>query len=356
MTIILNIKSASGKEAARDIGKAAKIIRNGGLVVFPTETVYGIGANALDSRACQRIFKVKGRAADNPLIVHVSSMSMAEKVGFIPERYSKVLARAWPAPLTVVVKAKKLLPRVVTGGLDTVAIRMPDNQIALDFINESGVPIAAPSANISRKPSSTRAKHAKKYFNGSVDVIIDSGPSRFGIESTVINLANFSLLRPGSYTVERIEEEFGKRIKVTEESRGLIKTSAKPLSPGMKYKHYSPDKPICLFTGDMKELPAITKTTHGKFTFIGSDESCDLMKDYAESEIMLGSRTRPGDIAHNLFDALIHLDTKKSDFGIIENFSETGIGLAVMNRTRKACANKHFGNKKEFEKLIASDI
>jgi L-threonylcarbamoyladenylate synthase len=353
MTIILNIKSASGGEAAGSIGRAAEIIRGGGLVVFPTETVYGIGANAFDSKACQRIFRVKRRAGDNPLIVHVSSMSMANLVGVIPRRYSRILAGIWPAPLTVIVKAKKLLPRVVTGGLDTVAIRMPDNKVALGLINESGVPIAAPSANISMKPSSTSADHARKYFDGSVDAIIDSGPSRFGIESTVINLADFSLLRPGSYTVEQIERAFGRKIKVTEEVRGLVKTSAKPLSPGTKYRHYSPDKPLYLFTGDVRELPAITRKAHGKFTFIGSNESCGIMKNYAESEMRLGSREKQRGVAHNLFNALINLDTQKSDFGIIENFNETGIGLAVMNRTRKACANKHFENRREFEKLIA---
>lgn len=215
MTIILNIRSASDRKASTSIRRAAEIIRNGGMVVFPTETVYGIGASAFNGKACKKIFRVKGRAADNPLIVHVSSMRMADAVGFIPKRYSRILARVWPAPLTVVVRAKGSLPRVVTGGLDTVAIRMPDNKIALDLIKESGVPIAAPSANISRKPSSTSASHAKKYFDGRVDAIIASEPSRFGIESTVINLADFSLLRPGSYTVGQIEKAFGKRITVT---------------------------------------------------------------------------------------------------------------------------------------------
>ena len=193
MTIILNFRSATSSEARKRIKRAAEIIKDGGMVVFPTETVYGIGANAFDSKACKKIYEVKGRAGDNPLIVHVSSMAMANKVGAIPKKYSSVLSNVWPAPLTVVVKAKRSVPKVVTGGLNTVAIRMPDHKIALDLIEQSGVPIAAPSANISKKPSSTSAAHAKKYFNGKVDAIIDSGPSTLGIESTVIGLSDFSV-------------------------------------------------------------------------------------------------------------------------------------------------------------------
>lgn len=351
MTIILNLRSASGREAAKKIRQAAQIIKSGGVVVFPTETVYGIGANALDAKACKKIYSIKGRAKDNPLIVHVSSLKMALRIGEIPEKYAKILSRIWPAPLTVIVRAKNQLPKVVTGGLNTVAIRMPDSKIALELINQCGVPIAAPSANISKRPSSTSGSHAKKYFDGKVDAIIDSGSSRFGIESTVISLIDLSLLRPGAYTVKQVEKEFGKRVKITDEIRGTAKATGKPLSPGMKYRHYSPEKPLYLFTGDIAKLPSIT-TGADRFTFIGSNESCSMMHGHASDTISLGSRKRPSEIAHNLFGALISLDSKKSKFAIIENFSEVGIGLAIMNRIRKACSNKYFSCHKELHALI----
>ncbi len=349
MTIILNLRSASSGEAKSCISRAAKMIRSGGIVVFPTETVYGIGANAFDAKACLKIYKIKGRARDNPLIVHVSSMSMANKVGTIPKRYSSIISSVWPAPLTVIVKAKSSIPKIVTGGLNTVAIRMPDNKVALDLIRQSGVPIAAPSANISKKPSSTSAAHAKKYFNGKVDAIIDYGPSRLGIESTVISLSDFSLLRPGSYTMKQIEMAFGRRAKIADENIGVAE---KPRSPGTKYRHYSPDKPLFLFTGDINSLQAITRGISGKFTFIGSDESSKIMRGSAGSVIRLGSRKRPAEIAHNLFGALIALDSCKSEFAIIECFSEAGMGLAIMNRIRKACSNKCFSSQKGLEALL----
>ena len=171
MTLVIRAPSARRSKAG--IAKAAAIIREGGVVVFPTETVYGIGANAFDEQACRNIYRIKGRASDNPLIVHVSSMEMADSVGVIPKRYRAALQEIWPAPLTVVVKAKALLPKVVTGGLPTVAMRMPDSAVALELIRQSGTPIAAPSANISKKPSSTSAQHALGYFRGKVGAIIN---------------------------------------------------------------------------------------------------------------------------------------------------------------------------------------
>jgi len=349
MTLILQV--ARGRDNRSGIRKAAKIIRNGGIVVFPTETVYGIGANALDANASRKIYKIKGRKQDNPLIVHVSDMRMAQRVAIIPDKYIGILGRIWPAPLTIIVKARSIVPKVVTAGLSTVAIRVPDNAIALSLIRQSALPIAAPSANMSKKPSSTDASHVKKYFDGKVDAIIDGGRSRLGIESTVIDLDKFMLLRPGSYPVEEIEKAFNRKIKVTRSARGLSKQEARPLSPGMKYRHYSPDTPIFLFTGKMGSLPSITKGT-GAFAFIGSAEACKLMKGHAHAMMNLGSRSKPGKIASNLFGSLIALDSKKADFAIIEGFKEEGIGLAVMNRIRKACANKYFSDKRGLERIL----
>ncbi|MHB1830356.1 MAG: L-threonylcarbamoyladenylate synthase [Candidatus Micrarchaeaceae archaeon] len=350
MTIMLKV-DGPGK-GAKQISQAAAILRNGGIVVFPTETVYGIGADALNPDACRKIYRIKGRAADNPLIVHVSSMEMAERVAVIPEKYDRLMRRVWPAPLTIIVKAKAIVPKVVTGGLDTIAIRMPDNEVALSLIRESGVPIAAPSANISMKPSSTSASHARKYFYGKVDAIIDSGSSKFGLESTVIDLGKFTLLRPGAYTVEQAQKAFGKKLKVTPQSRAISDSRSKPSSPGMKYRHYSPDKPIFLFTGDPRTLPAASGSFRGEFTFIGSSESCRIMEGISKTSIALGSRGDPRHMASMLFAALIALDEEKTRFAIIEGFLEKGIGLAMMNRIRKACAHKYFSDERGLSRRV----
>lgn len=340
------------KPDMKKIMSAAKVIKKGGIVVFPTETVYGIGANALDGNAARKIFEIKGRPADNPLVVHVSSMKMAEKIAKIPSKYIDSLRMVWPAPLTIIVPARKLLPKVVTGGLKSVAIRMPANKVALNLIRLSGVPIAAPSANISKKPSSTNAIHAKKYFNGKVDVIIDSGSSQFGIESTIINLKNFEILRPGAFTPEDIKKFFARKPKISGAARG-IGSFKSTISPGTKYTHYSPSKSLFIFTGNIALLPTITKERHN-FTFIGSDESCKRMKNSARSIISIGKRSDTKEIASNLFDALIKVDSIPSSFAVIETFKERGIGLAVMNRIRKASGNKYFKNAKELEDLIDS--
>ncbi len=338
MTLLIKIKGKGAAAAERGILNAAKIIRSGGIVIFPTETVYGIGANALDQRACSKIYKIKGRPSDNPLIVHVSSMRMADAVGIIPPRYRAALLKVWPAPLTVIVRARKGLNRVVRGGLNTVAIRMPDNQIALRLIEQSKVPIAAPSANISMKPSSTTAEHAIKYFNGKVDAIISSSPSEFGIESTVLDLRNFSILRPGAYTPERIRQKFGRKPTLH-----IQRSAAKrPPSPGMKYRHYSPEKPLFLFEGSMGKLPSIADAAGNNLTFIGSAKSCAVMKGHCADMICLGNSSRQKEIAHNLFAALIELDSRRSGFGVIECFRENGMGIAIMNRIRKACSGRSF--------------
>ncbi len=350
MTIILKLDPR--KPDIRKIKSAASIIRNGGIVVFPTETVYGIGANALDRNATGRIFKIKGRPSDNPIIVHVSSIKMAEKIAMIPKKYMPAIKKAWPSPLTIIVPARKSLPRVVTGGLDTVAIRMPASKIALSLIRHSNVPIAAPSANISMKPSSTSAAHAKKYFNGKVDAIMDAGESKFGVESTVINLKNFEILRPGAFTPDDIRKFFGKTPKIgrTEVTNN---PKSRAISPGIKYRHYSPTKSLFIFTGNINLLPEITKGI-ANFTFIGSDESSNMMKKAASNVIRMGKGSDPRNIAHNLFGALIKVDSTRSKFAIVESFQEKGLGLAIMNRLGKASGNKYFKDRKELEKLMNS--
>ncbi len=348
MTLILRMSEAKPDQKA--IRKAAKIIRGGGIVIFPTETVYGIGANAFDEKACKKIYELKGRPSDNPMIVHVSNLTMAKDISDMPDQYAKPMGRVWPGPLTIVVPAKDSLSKVVTGGLDTVAIRVPANNVALELIRESGVPIAAPSANISTKPSSTKAEHAIKYFDGKVDAIIASDPSRDGIESTILDLRTFRLLRPGAFPAERIAREFRRKPIVSDATRGF-RYAKKATAPGMKYKHYSPSTPMFLYTGNPRHLPSILDGIDLNCVFMGFDQSCRAVKGKCPT-VSLGPKGDLASVAHNLFDALIDIDALGADFGIIENFSEKGIGLGVMNRIRKASANRSFSDRKGLDELI----
>ncbi|MDE1860621.1 MAG: threonylcarbamoyl-AMP synthase [Candidatus Micrarchaeota archaeon] len=342
------LKINPGRPERKRILIAAEVIKRGGLVVFPTETVYGIGADALNEKAVKKIYKVKGRPSDNPLMIHVSDMEMASRLGVFPERYRKIVRKLWPGPISFVVKARDLR------GRKELAIRMPDNKVALALIKASGTPIAAPSANISKKPSSTTAAHAMKYFDGKVDIVLDAGPAKNGIESTILDLRTFALLRPGAFSAEKITSAFGRRPKITVIARGT-RTAPTAISPGMKYRHYSPDTPLFLFTGKIDKLHEITNGIKQRFAFIGSDGSCKIMNGCAESVIRLGKASRKEEIAHNLFSALIALDSKGLDFAIIEGFEEEGVGLAIMNRIRKACSNKYFSDAKGLRMLLRLD-
>jgi L-threonylcarbamoyladenylate synthase len=330
---------------------AADAIRKGNLVVFPTETVYGIGADATNASACKKIFKAKKRPSDNPLIVHVSDMKMAEEIAYIPKRYYKTIEKIWPAPITFIMKAKKALPSVVTSGLNTVAVRMPADKIAIRLISESGTPIAAPSANLSKKPSSTSGKHAINYFKKSVGIILDAGPSKFGIESTVLDLLTFTLLRPGAYTLDEITRAFGKKpglLKETEETSKI----KKPRSPGMKYKHYSPETQVLLFEGDTKEMRSILIKYKKRFVFIGSKETASKLSGISKKNIILGRKSDRKSIARNLFRSLIDLDSLGAEFCITESFSEKDYGLAIMNRLRKASGYKYFRTAEDIQNYI----
>lgn len=350
MTLLLKINP--GRPERGRIRRAAQAIREGGLVVFPTETVYGIGASALDSAACRKIYKAKGRAGDNPLIVHVSDMRMADEVAEIPKQYRKAISRIWPAPITFIVRAKGGLPRVVTAGLDTVALRMPSNKVALFLIKESGVPIAAPSANISKKPSSTSARHALGYFKGKVDIIIDSGRSNYGMESTILDLRSFTLLRPGAFTAEQIERTFGRKPRISKEAKGEAEV-ARAISPGTKYRHYSPDTPLFLYTGRRRNLTRALSGAKGRFAFVGSDESCNSLRGMHCGRIRLGSSRNLREVARNLFDRLIALDSMGLDFAVVESFSESRHGLAIMNRLRKATRHRSFSDADGLRLLTA---
>ena len=326
------------------IEDAANIIKNGGLVTFPTETVYGLGANGLDAEAVAKIFKAKGRPQDNPLILHVHSMEgIKDLVTEIPEVSIKAMEKFWPGPLTILFKRSNKVPDIITAGLDTVAIRMPKNDIALELIKLSGCPIAAPSANISGRPSPTSSAHVIQDLMGKVDMIIDGGMTGIGLESTVLDLTGEMpmILRPGGVTLEDLR---GIIPDVVEDS-SIMKDDVIPKSPGQKYRHYAPKAEMIVFSGNVDNIvAAIIKETEeymkmGKSVGImATDETEDL---YKEGLIMsLGSRNNKETIAHNLFNHIRLFDEANVDIILGEGVDLPDLGKAIMNRMMKAASGK----------------
>lgn len=314
----------------RSMDEAAAIIGGGGTVAFPTETVYGLGANALDDDACRKIFKIKGRQQDNPIIVHISDFDQLEVVSQgLPGKIRDAFELIWPGPLTVVLN-KKNIGSVPTAGLDSVAVRMPAHRVPQELIRRSGYPIAAPSANKSGRPSPVYASEVVEDLGKRVDMILDGGPASFGVESTVIIFRNDEvvILRPGAFSAEDIRKFFNIKVSIS----GEVPDS--PVSPGMKYRHYAPEKELVL---GMDEWKIIEECKSGNVLFIGSSE---LAKKVNSESIILGSRKNLYDVARNLFPSFRELDRSKYNRGIIEGFEEKGIGLAIMNRIRKATGGK----------------
>lgn len=346
MTLVIHI------DPNRDNTQNYKIIteklRSGGTVVIPTETVYGLGAHALDPQAVKKIFSAKGRPVDNPLIVHISDTKMlAPLVDSVSSDAQKLIDAFWPGPLTIIFKRHKNVPAEVTCGLDTIAIRMPAHPIANQIIKISGVPIAAPSANLSGRPSPTSAQHVITDLDGKVDIIVDGGDSEVGLESTVIDLSDEIplLLRPGGVSKEKIEKVLGFEIG------SELPTVDNPRSPGMKYRHYAPDTMLVLLTGQdentiRKKLLAeyIQLANEGKrVAVIASLEMSNEIRDEVVAEIMdgedihiVGTRRNLKTLGSCLFGLLRDLDIQGYDAILIGACPEKGIGVAIMNRLRKA--------------------
>ncbi len=330
----------------------AMYIRKGGLVVFPTETVYGLGANAYDVEAVKKIFIVKQRPMDNPLIVHIASFEQLHEVtSKTPPWVEEFLVKVWPGPLTVVLPKSNRVPEAVTANLPTVAVRMPLHPVALKLIEEADVPIAAPSANISGRPSPTTAQHVIEDLWGKVDAIIDAGETVFGVESTIIDLTREPpvLLRPGPYPVEKLKEILGKDIVIPGFARGLSE-AGKALSPGMKYRHYAPRTPLILvelkdYSNPLMvalkvlEIAEENISKGKKVAILASSETAGVYSKRVGGKariIILGSRNNMYSVARNLFKTLRDLDKLGVDVALVEGFEEKGVGLAVMNRLRKA--------------------
>ena len=363
-TKIFKIKDIDGLNSAEDrkaIAEAAKLIEEGSLVAFPTETVYGLGANALDAKAVKKVYKAKGRPSDNPMIVHICR---ASDIGAVTPKLSPIIVtlieQFWPGPLTLVVNKKECVPMTTTGGLDTVAVRMPDNPIALELIRLAGCPIAAPSANLSGKPSPTKGEHVVDDLDGIIDGIIIGGECRVGIESTVLDVTSgkLTILRPGIITAEDISVATGKKVmmhpsllekhnepKEMESEEELEELDASYFetgeenshrshyqdafiakSPGMKYKHYAPNAKMLVVEGQREKVKKEIERLKGLNEQLGNKVGVILFEEKAFVEA-----------ANKFFAELRELDKEEVDLILAGALSDTdGVGFAVMNRMMKA--------------------
>lgn len=340
-TKILKVtKNADTEDDLEKLRFAADIIKKGGLVVFPTETVYGLGANALDENAAKKIYEAKGRPQNNPLIIHLSDKNNIEKFCITEKiRLLDRLTALMPAPLTVILPAKDIIPRTVTGGLDTVAVRVPTSEIARRLIAYSGVPIAAPSANISGKPSPTEARHVLEDMYGRADVIIDGGNCEVGLESTIVTLCEKTptLLRPGGITYEQLCDVLGD-VDISRAVLESLKPGDKVLSPGMMYKHYAPDKPVVLVKGDRKSaVEYINAKKNENIAVICYDDDRDNIK--CENVLTAGSADDNSEYAKRLFALLRDTNSLSADtvYAFLPETTE-GISLAIYNRLLRAAA------------------
>ncbi|MCX7771742.1 MAG: L-threonylcarbamoyladenylate synthase [Clostridia bacterium] len=347
MTRVIKADDQSG------IASAAKALSDGGLVAFPTETVYGLGADARNSEAVKAIYKAKGRPSDNPLIVHISNNSqLNELVSKIPEKAACLMEAFWPGPLTLVFEKSDKIPQIITAGLDTVAIRLPQNDVALKLIEMSGVPVAAPSANVSGRPSPTCAGHVIEDLAGKIDYIIDGGPCTVGVESTVLDITTDPpvILRPGGITREMLESVIG---PVEADTVLKVEGNSKPRSPGMKYRHYSPKAEMLLVSGEQNAVAStINRLARGsseKGLRVGVLTTEEMSGSYRVPVIVTaGTLKSPETIAAGLYAALRKFDDEKVDIIYSETFEEQGLGQAIMNRLKKAASGKIIEAEKDF--------
>jgi L-threonylcarbamoyladenylate synthase len=341
-TILLKVDAS--QPDIEKIRAAADIIRKGGLVAFPTETVYGLGADALNPKAVSALFQAKKRPLDNPPIVHVENVNDVYRLATqVPQKADKLMKTFWPGPLTLVFKRSPIIPDVTVAGLNTVAVRMPQHAVALALIRESRCPIAAPSANLAGKPSPTSAEHVLNDLNGRIDAILDAGPTMVGVESTVLDMGVDPpmILRPGGTPLEALQKAIGEvqlHPFVAAEKELPIE---KARSPGMKHKHYAPNAQVIVVEGGVSSVMAIVKSLISAYWLqdkrvgvLATDEtSWAYEADVVKS---LGSRRNVNAMAANLFRLLREFDEENVDVVISESVPTEGLGLAVMNRLRKA--------------------
>ncbi|ELC8442093.1 threonylcarbamoyl-AMP synthase [Clostridium perfringens] len=328
----------------KHLEEAAEIIKSGGIGAFPTETVYGLGANALDGEAVKKIFEAKGRPQDNPLIIHIAKKEDIDKyVDEVPKFAEELMGKYWPGPLTIILKKKDIVSDITSAGLDTVGVRMPDNDIALKLIELSGVPIAAPSANISGRPSPTDIERCEEDLNGRVDFIVGSEKSKIGVESTIVDATgeHLCVLRPGGITLEMLKE-IDEGVYIDKAILTTLDENTKPKAPGMKYKHYAPKAKVKMVQGPInKMVEKIREMVHNyidedlKVGIMATDETISM---YDEGIVKsLGTREDLTSVTKNLFEMLRSFDDLGVDVIITEAFEEKGLGVAIMNRLKKSC-------------------
>lgn len=372
-----------GKEG---ISEAAEILKGGGLVAFPTETVYGLGGNGLDKEAAKKIYAAKGRPSDNPLILHVSSIEeVYPLVKALPEKAKKLMEAFWPGPLTLVLPKSDLVPKESTGGLETVALRSPENALTLELIRACGFPIAGPSANLSGRPSPTEASHVFEDLGGRIEGILEDGAVGIGVESTIVDLSEDcpTLLRPGAITIEDLEEVLGENVAIDPTLLGKSMAEGfTPKAPGMKYRHYAPKAEMILFKKKEEDetrsgQEEITKfiLSYGGMELSDCPEKevkksvAEAILSYGEKELsvspekriwilcgedtaslyegdgrftvqILGRRGEPLSMTHNLFRLLRKADEEGVELILGECYSEEGVGFALMNRLKKAAGQR----------------
>ena len=374
-----------GKEG---ISEAAEILKGGGLVAFPTETVYGLGGNGLDKEAAKKIYAAKGRPSDNPLILHVSSIEeVYPLVKALPEKAKKLMEAFWPGPLTLVLLKSDIVPEESTGGLETVALRSPENALTLELIRACGFPIAGPSANLSGRPSPTEASHVFEDLGGRIEGILEDGAVGIGVESTIVDLSEDcpTLLRPGAITIEDLEEVLGEKVAIDPTLLGKSMAEGfTPKAPGMKYRHYAPKAEMILFkkkeedeTRSGQEEIAELILSYGGMELSDCPEKevkrsvAEAILSYGEKELsvspekriwilcgedtaslyegdgrftvqILGRREEPLSMTHNLFRLLRKADEEGTELILGECYSEEGVGFALMNRLKKAAGQRIF--------------
>ena len=322
------------------IDSAAKIIIHGGLVAFPTETVYGLGGDATDASAAQKIYAAKGRPSDNPLIIHIAAPEDAELYAFTNETYYRLSKAFMPGPLTVILPKKDTVPSTVTGGLDTVALRCPSHPIARELILAAGRAIAAPSANLSGSPSPTSAEHVIRDMNGRIDAIIDGGECDIGLESTIVKLDGdvATLLRPGAITADALSC-ICRDVRIAPAVTEMLGENEKPLSPGMKYRHYAPKAPLVLLDGDEDEVLSYLyrQQNSEKCIIICYNDEAEYLRN--ERLISIGDRDDLSAQAHNIFSALRRADELDGQIIYAHLPPMDGMGLALYNRLIRAAAH-----------------
>ena len=329
------------------IRQAGEIIKAGGLVAFPTETVYGLGGDALNSEASEKIYTAKGRPSDNPLIVHICCMEDLERVADgVSDAAYKLADMFWPGPLTMIFKKKRAVPMETTGGLDTVAVRMPDNNIAREFIRAAGGFVAAPSANLSGRPSPTKAVHVIEDMKGRIDMIIDGGSSVIGLESTIVDMTEGvpMILRPGYITGEMVREALGS-VSYDPAVFGEVNNDLAPRAPGMKYRHYAPKGELVIVQGEMEDVVSYISekvgedTKKGMKTAVIASEETKAGYPSEAHIISVGLREDEDDIARHLYNALRECDELSVDSIYSEDFNTPRMGQAIMNRLIKAAGH-----------------